>query len=202
MKTSATRIALGVFIAAATMAASKGAHAQGFVRWQNASQPNGVQYYLGVSGGPWCTPTRGCGYTAGTQIITWTKSQDDQYWLGNYPGTVSVENKFGDPGVGDPWFLAVSGNSTSNSANLVIEPWGYGSSETWVIESAEQLGAPYSGCYAFVNQHSGKAMAVQGGVPNNGAHVIQYDFCAPNNNNCGNPSHAFHPDQFWCPVSN
>src|SRR6476661_2369702 len=100
MKTSATRLALGLFIAAATLAASKAAHAQTWVRWQNADQPNHNIFFLGVSGGPICTPTRGCGYDAGTQMITYAWGQDDQNWQPNYPGTVSVQNEFGDRGIG------------------------------------------------------------------------------------------------------
>jgi len=198
MKTSATRIALGLLIAAATLAASKGAHAQGFVHWRNASEPSGVKYYLGVAGGPICTPTRGCGYNAGTQIITWTLSQGDQNWLANYPETGVVQNEFGDRGVGDPWDLAVYGDSLANNTNLVIEPPG-DSSETWSVVSAESIGAPYTGCYLFTNQRSGKVMAVYQGNVFNGAHVVQYDLCSPTDGKCGNPSNAYHPDQFWCP---
>ena len=70
MEASAARIALGVFIAAATLAASNAAHATTWVRWKNKSQPNGNGYFLGVPGG--CTPgPRGCTYTAGTGMITW-----------------------------------------------------------------------------------------------------------------------------------
>ncbi|HVT09637.1 MAG TPA: hypothetical protein VHO67_19385 [Polyangia bacterium] len=200
MNKPATRIALGVFIAAATLAASNAAHAQAWVRWQNASTPNGNVYFLGVSGGPICTPTRGCGYNAGTQMITWAWGQTDQDWQPTYPGTVSVQNRYGDRGVGDPWYLAVSGGSVNNNANVVIEPPGYGA-ETWVIQPAADQGAPYTGCYIFWNKATGKAMSVAGGVPNNGAHVVQYDLCTPTNGKCGNPSHAWHPDQFWCPVA-
>lgn len=197
MKTSATRIVLGLFIAAATLGTSKAANAQ-WVRWQNLNQPNNNIFFLGVSGGPICG-SRGCGYNAGTQMITWAWGQSDQDWQPNYPGTTTVQNRFGDRGIGDPWYLAVAGDSGSNGANLVINPPGY-SSETWVIEAAADQGAPYTGCYIFFNKSSGKVMSVSGGVPSNGAHVIQYDLCTPTNGKCGNPSNAWHTDQFWCPV--
>ncbi len=199
MKTPVTPIALGLLFAAATLAAPTAAHADTWVRWQNASQPNHNIFFLGVSGGPICTPTRGCGYNAGTQMITWAWGQGDQDWQPVYPETGPVQNQFGDRGVGDPWYLAVAGDSGSNGANLVINPPGY-SSETWVVQDAAVQGAPYTGCYIFWNKSSGKVMAVQGGVPSNGAHVIQYDLCTPTNGKCGNPSNAWHPDQFWCPV--
>ena len=199
MKTSATRIALGLFIAVATLGISKGAHAQTWAHWRNQVEPGGVPLYLGVSGGPFCTPTRGCGYTAGTHIILWTSTTSgDQNWLTSFPGTGNVQNEFGDPGTGDPWDLAVYGDYTANSTYVVIEPPTVNSA-IWTITRAEDLGAPYTGCFAFINQNSGKAMVVYQGNVYKGASVVQYDLCTPTNNLCGNPSHAWHPDQFWCP---
>jgi hypothetical protein len=167
--------------------------------------PGGVKYYLGVSGGPFCTPTRGCGYTAGTPIILWTATTNgDQNWLSSYPGSGTVQNEFGDPGVGDPWDLAVYGDGTGNNSSVAIEPPPV-TSMTWTITSATDLGAPYPGCYAFINQHATngqngtKAMVVYQGKVQQGQRVVLYDLCTPTNGKCGNPSNAWHPDQFWCP---
>jgi hypothetical protein len=195
MKTSATRIALGLFIATASLAASKTASAQTYVRWENASQPNGNIFFLGVSGGPQCDGNR-CAYSEGTQIITYQYGQLDQEWTAAVPGTGPVTNLYGDPVSGAGYVLAVAGNSTSDGANLVIWPSDGSLGQTWEIEA---VAGAYSGCYVFRNPNSGKVMSVSGGTPYNGAHVIQYDFCQPGSPACGNPANAYHPDQFWCP---
>jgi len=193
------RIALGLLITGASLASPKAASA--FVRWQNASTPNNNLFFMGVSGGPLCGG-HGCSYNSGTQIITYQFGQNDQEWNATFPGGPEhIVNMFGDIVSGTGWCLHVSGGSLSNGANLVISPCTSSSIDNWTIQSAQSLGAPWSGCFAFINQASGKAMAVQGGVPFNGAHVIQYDLCRPDNNACGNPSHAFHADQFWCPLN-
>ncbi len=201
MKKSMTRIALGLFIAGASLAVSNAASAQTFVRWLNASRPNNNLFFMGVSGGPLCGGNR-CSYNAGTQIITYQFGQNDQLWSAAFPGGPEhVVNMFGDIVSGTGWCLHVSGGSISNGANLVINPCTTSSIDNWTIQSSESLGAPFRGCFIFRNQLSGKVMAVQGGVPFNGARVIQYDLCQPGSPACGNPSNAFHADQFWCPVS-
>jgi hypothetical protein len=201
MMTSATRIALGLIIACASVAAPKAASAQGFLRWMNASRPNNNIFFMGVAGGPQCSGNR-CSYTPGTQIITWQFGQNDQEWSATVPGGPQhVVNLFGSPVSGAGFCLHVAGSSVSNNANLVINPCTTSSTDNWTIQSAESLGAPFSGCFIFRNQLSGKVMSAYQGNVFNGARVIQYDLCQPGSPACGNPANAFHADQFWCPVN-
>jgi hypothetical protein len=201
MKTFATRIALGLFIVGASLAASKAANAQftTYVRWQNASTPGGNLYFMGVAGGPSCSGNR-CSYTSGTQIILWAWGQNDQNWYAPHPGvTEHVVNEFGSPVSGEGYCLHPSGST--NNSNLVINPCTTGTIDNWTVKSAESLNppAPFGGCFIFQNQLSGRVMAVyQGNVSVRGARVIEYDLCQPGSNVCGSPA-GYHADQFWCP---
>lgn len=190
------RIALGLFIAGASVATPKAASA--FVRWQNASTPGNNLFFMGVAGGPQCSGNR-CSYTPGTQIITWQFGQNDQEWNASAipGGPEHVSNMFGDPVSGTGYCLHPSGST--NNSNLVINPCSSSSIDNWTIQSAESMGAPFGGCFMFKNQLSGKVLSVYQGNVFNGAHVVEYDECQPGSNACGNPSNAFHADQFWCP---
>jgi hypothetical protein len=201
MRTSAARIALGVSIAAATLAASNAAHATTWVRWKNKSEPNNNVYFLGVPGG--CIPTtRGCVYNSGTGMITWAYGQSDQDWQPTFPGTaLKVINRHGSPVSGCCFELAIANDSFNNNVNVIISAPGAASNSWDIVEKPDaNLPAPYPGCYVFKNRRSGKVMSIRGGVPGNGAQVMQYDLCKPGSPACGNPSNAWHPDQFWCPL--
>jgi hypothetical protein len=196
MKPSAARIALGLFITTASLMASTTASAETTGRWKNAASPSGTPYYFGVSGGPLCGGNR-CTYNQNTPIILWTSSQNDQYWGAAAPGTGHVLNNYGDIVSGTPWCLHPSGST--NNSNLVIDPCLTSSIDNWRLISAESLGAPFPGCFAFQNQLSWRVMSVYRGSIFSGAHVVEYDFCQPGSNVCGSPA-GYHADQFWCPV--
>ncbi|HVV53580.1 MAG TPA: RICIN domain-containing protein [Polyangia bacterium] len=183
-------------------AISGSAQAQTFSRYRNANTAHGT-FYLGVSGGEVCDPANEkCGVKAGTQLITYQKSGDDQQWELTLPqgGYVYLQDLLGDPWTNDGTCINVVNRSTSQGANLEIESAGCIGDPTarWRPVQAEDLGAPYPGCYAFQDLASGLYMGVSGGNVQNGSHVIQWPLCIAGSNACGGPA-GFHPDQFWCP---
>jgi Ricin-type beta-trefoil lectin domain-like len=210
MKSVATRRMLGAFIVIASLAVSGFASAQAQIwgRWRNASTAAGGPYYLGVSGGEVCDPaTEKCGVKPGTQLITWTKSGLDQFM-----GAANPANN-GGPGIFRDWYndwfdgttpmcLALPNNATTGPENTNVVIWDCDSqnnAQNWYLVPASIEGAPYPGCYLIVNQGNGMALSVYQGNVKDGARVILWPGCAPNNGECGNPSNAWHPDQFWCP---
>jgi hypothetical protein len=200
MKTSTARIALGVFVLTASLAASRAATAQTWARWQNASTPDSNPFFFGVSGGPICGG-HGCTYNPNTQIIMWQLGQDDQDWLTTFPGGAQhVVNAHGDIVSGTGWCLHPSGST--NNSNLVIDPCTTSSIDNWIITKGSDLTQPATGnlanCYVFQNQLSFRVLSVYQGRVFNGAHVVEYDFCQPGSNVCGSPA-GYHADQFWCP---
>jgi hypothetical protein len=210
----ATQIGLGVSLVIAGLALSGSANADStpLQRWQNANTTYGA-FYLGVSGGEVCTgPNGSCGLARGTGIITYQLSGDDQKMSAPLvDATGTIQDFYADK---DNMIISmcvgVGNNSQSLGAGLVIwdcQDQTKGPGQYWTALSAEELGAPFPGCFVFVNQNSSVngatvVMSVQNGVVANGSPVIQYSLCEPTNNACGNPANAWHADQFWCPVSN
>ena len=188
MKRIATKAALGLLMLSASLVVSRTASAQAWNRWQNAANRS---YYLGVSGGAQCTPGRQCWVNPGTQMITYQLSGLDQRFYSAAPGTGTVQEYYADFNYSG-MCVGVAGGSTSNGANLVTWECNGSNDQSWQLKKAEDYGAPYTGCYVFINQNSGQVMGVAGGTVNNGAKVIQWPFYQ---------SPAFHADQFWCPVA-
>jgi hypothetical protein len=211
------RTALGGIIVAASLAVAGSASAQTatWALWKNANTTNGT-FYMGVSGGPKCNASRQCWVVSGTQIITWVASQGDQYMGATVPvpsdpyvvESTTIQDFYKDS-TGNSMCLAVAGNSQNQNASIVVTACSNASpSQYWAAYRAEYLGAPYPGCFLFVNENnsSGGAnvLSVSQGSVKNGSHVIQFAECAPmptgNTASCGFAPNAWHPDQFWCPV--
>jgi hypothetical protein len=213
MKRLATQMVLGLSVVFAGLAISGSASAQTFGRWQNANQANGT-FYLGVAGG--CVskgPGFECGMKPGQQIITYQLAGFDQQMSAFTDGTVTqIKDTYPDyMDLTTPTCVGVANNVKSLNAGLVIwdcQTPSQGPGQYWIAKTAESLGAPYSGCFVFVNQNSSAGqpaskpivMSVQSGVVKNGSAVVQYTLCSPTNGACGNPSNQWHPDQFWCPA--
>jgi hypothetical protein len=211
-----TRWVLGGITMVASLAVASSASAQTvtWALWQNANTANGM-FYMGVSGGPKCnSTTHQCWVNPGTQIITWTQSQADQYmgaienW---FPGT-QIQDFYKDMN-GNPMCLGTAANSTSQNANIVVwecQDKTQGPGQYWQSFRAEDLGAPYPGCFMFVNMNTTAAtggfegvLSVFQGSVKDGSRVIQFPICSPRPNSntasCGFAPNAWHPDQFWCP---
>lgn len=214
MNRRATQIGLGVsaVIAGLMLSGSASAQSTSLQRWQNANTTNGV-FYLGVSGGEVCTgPNGSCGLKRGTQIITYQSSGDDQKMSAPVVDTTGrIQDYYNDKdNMIVSMCVGVANNLKSLNAGLVIwdcQDQSQGPGQWWEAVSAEELGAPFPGCFVFVNQNSSVngatiVMSVQNGVVKNGSGVVQYSLCSPASNACGNPSYAWHADQFWCPVDN
>jgi hypothetical protein len=212
MKRLATQIALGVSIVFAGLAISGSAKAQTWGRWQNLNEVNG-QFYLGVAGGEVCNgPNGSCGVKRGAAMITWQRSGEDQDMGAPVDDATGTIQDFYNDSANDvlPMCVGVAANSLALNAGVVIwdcQDQSQGPGQYWKTVSASELGAPFPGCFAFVNQNSsvnGKTvvMSVQGGVVKNGQAVVQYTLCTPTNGACGNPSNWWHEDQFWCPAAN
>lgn len=190
MGKTATRLALGAFLVTAGLALASPANAQVLTqRWRNADTRNGT-FFFGVSGG---AKTNGFGkfwINGGTNIIIWPASGQDQQWTANLGGSGEVVNRFTDLS-GSKMCLDINGRSTANGAQMVVQPClSVGDNQQWQIKKAEDYGAPFPGCYVFINRLSGQVMGVSNGNVFKGASVIQWPLYQ------GNP---WHPDQFWCP---
>lgn len=212
----ATQMALGVSFVIAGLALSGSATAQStpLQRWQNANTSNGT-FFLGVKGGQACNLSNGsCGVKNGTQTITYQQSAEDQEMRAPVVNAVgTIQNYYNDAdNMALTSCLGVANNSKSLSAGVVswdCQSMSQGPGQYWKALSAEGLGAPFPGCFAFVNQNASTAypankpvvMSVSGGSVQNGSGIIQYTLCTPTNGACGSPSNAFHADQFWCPVA-
>jgi hypothetical protein len=205
------RTALGGVIVAASLAVAGSASAQTatWALWKNANTTNGT-FYMGVSGGPKCNASRQCWVNPGTQIITWTQSQGDQYMgaIENFPPGTTIQDFYKDSS-GNPMCLQVAGNSQSTNANIVVSECQnrtQSPSQFWQAASAEDLGAPFPGCFMFFNMNSPgvtlMVLSVFQGSVKDGSRVIQFPICEPTSggNTCGFPPNAWHPDQFWCPI--
>ena len=192
MKTIAIRATLGLFLVTASLVVARSASAQTVVTYMNADTSNGP-YYLGVSGGAHCNSAgQDCYLTNGQNIITYQASGNDQQWFapaaegtGHVPDYYFAEN-------GDDMCLGVAAGSKSNGASLVIwDCTGNPLNQQWQVKKAEDYGAPYTGCFIFINQNSGQVMGVAAGEVGDGAQVVQWPFyLGPD----------WHPDQFWCPT--
>lgn len=145
-------------------------------------------------------------------MITWALAGDDQEMSAPADDATGTIQDFYNDSVNDvlPMCAGVAANSKALNAAVVIwdcQDQTQGPGQYWKAVSAEELGAPFSGCFAFVNQNStlpGKqpvVMSVQGGVVKNGQTVVQYTLCTPTNGACGSPANWWHEDQFWCPAS-
>jgi hypothetical protein len=209
MTKCAVRLVQVLFIVISGFATSGLAHAQSptWARWRNANTAHG-RFYLGVSGGEVCQSGGGpCGLVAGTQLITWQKSGPDQEWgvveqsgnVNRLPG-YNIQNDLFDFSGGAMCLVIPFSKIGGNQQVIVDSCYNDAIDETyWVAVSAESLGAPYSGCYAIKPYTSGYYMSVSQGDVHNGSSVVLWTLCKPNSGNCGNPSNAWHPDQFWCP---
>jgi Ricin-type beta-trefoil lectin domain-like len=207
MTKNGVRVLYGLAIVVAGVAISGSAHAQAlntFLRWRNASTAHGT-FYLGVSGGVKCNPANEqCGVAAGTPLITWQKAGLDQEVQLILPGGgyVSLQDYYSDPWTNSGTCLHVRGQSTSLNAVLETQSGGsclFGDNSTrWHTVRAEDLNAPFPGCYVFQNAASSLYMAVSAGNVQNGSAIVQYALCQPGSNACGAPA-GYHADQFWCP---
>jgi len=193
----------GLAIVVAGVAISGSAHAQSFSRWRNASTAHGT-FFLGVSGGAQCNRFEECGVVPGTQLITWQKAGDDQQWRLVLPGGgfVDVQDFFPDLATNSGTCMHVRNQSSSAGANLELTSGGFcifsDNSVRWHLVRAEDIGAPFPGCFAFQNGLSGMFMSVYQGNVQNGSRVVQWPLCQPGSSACGAPA-GFHADQFWCP---
>jgi hypothetical protein len=188
MKSIATRTTLGFLIVAASLAAAGSASAQSESRWYNADTSQGT-FYLGVYGGGQCDHPRHCWVTHGTQLVTWSYSGLDQEWYATTPGTGTVTNWYPN-NIGQQMCMGVDGGSTAERAALKIWECVGHPDQNWKIKKAEDYGAPFPGCFVFINQNSGQVMSVSLPV-GQGSHVVQFPFFQG----------VWHPDQFWCPSS-
>lgn len=203
---------MGLFVVMAGVAISGSAHAQTntTARWRNADTTYGT-YYLGVSGGVVCNES--CGIPDGKSLITYQKSQTDQIWTVTtipLPGFINLYNVITDsvpryPGFQIPECIAFPWSQQQGlldglNANAVTAECSSPGATGFEVQSAESLGAPfqYWGCYALSAANSLYLSVYQGKVKN-GSPVVMWPLCIPNSGNCGNPSNAWHPDQFWCP---
>lgn len=208
------RTAVGLLIVISGFAGPRAANAQShpartWGRWRNADTSRGV-FYLSVWGGEVCQTGEACGLANNTQVVTYQLAGLDQRW-GAVRDTQefvfpedNVQNYFQDYRNGvTPMCLVTGGNnSTAAGASIVVydcQSLSQGPGQYWNVEPAEFYGAPYPGCFLFYNEHSGLVMSVRNGVVQNGSQVDQWPMCEPGSDACGNPSNAWHPDQFWCP---
>ncbi len=190
MGQTARRMFVGLVAMGAVVAQSAPTYAQAVqTRWRNADTTNGT-FYLGISGGKICNGWD-CWVNHGTNIITYQSqiNGNDQFWSVFEDSTNEVINQL-NSSTHQVMCLGVSGGSTNNGAPLIIwECNGNSQDQYWQVKKAEDYGAPYAGCFVFINTKSGQVMGVSNGVVKNGSQVIQWPFYQ-------NP---FHVDQFWCP---
>ncbi len=217
MKNVMLRTTLGVLTGVLGLAASaKPAHA--WAQYRNAGS-GGTSYYLGVAGGYACKTGGSCGLPPGAQVILWTLNQSmhplDQRWNateqvhGQSPVTATVPNAYPDYNNGTTQLcLAVQNNSQSLNAQVQVDDCktqAQAPGQYWQVKRAEDLSPipdaslNLTGCFAFINQNTQMALSAYQGSVTNGSRVVQYSFCSPNSNACGNPSFQYHKDQFWCP---
>jgi hypothetical protein len=185
----AAKLGLGLFLVSAGVAMSAPASAQIVTRrWRNADTSHGT-FFFGVSGGArnngfgkhWIDP--------GTNVIIWPASGSDQEWQAFEEGPASeVSNLFRDFG-GNTMCLAVAGNSPTQGAAMVVQECNGQVPQKWTVKKAEDYGAPFPGCFVFINANSGMVMGVSSANMVQGTQVIQWGFFQL----------PYHSDQFWCP---
>jgi hypothetical protein len=209
MKKTTVRVVLSLSVLIAGVALSRVADAQSgshgtFPRLRNANTAHGT-FYLGVSGGEQCNQYEECGLVAGTQLKVWQKSQLDQTWFlppqQNGYRFGNVINYFVDLWTGNDLCIVVQNNDAfKQGTNLVVTDCTTDyATKYWYATPAEDLGAPYPGCFAISESLDAMYISVAAGNVQNGSLVDIWPLCRPGSNACGNPSNAFHPDQFWCP---
>jgi hypothetical protein len=191
MRRSALRTALAAFIAIGCVALTAPASAQSLVRYRNADKSNGT-FFLGVSGGPSCSPVD-CGLKNGQSIITYQLGESDQQWWSTTNGPLYNLND--NVTIDALMCLGVAGGRLDEGIPLVIWQCNGADDQSWKVVSASTLNAPFPNCFAFFNNKSGMVAGVSGGKVQNGTKVIQWPFFYGTPGNIA----GWHPDQFWCP---
>jgi hypothetical protein len=182
MKNMTRRTALVLLIVAASLAAARSASA----RWYNADTSGGT-FYLAIPNAAQCDVGRHCWVNHGALVALWSQWELDEEWNAAVPGTGTVTNYYNN-NVGQQMCLGVDGGSIALKAQVKIWECNGHPDQNWQIKAAEDYGAPFPGCYVFINQNSGQVMSVSLPV-GQGARVVQYPFFQG----------PWHPDQFWCP---
>lgn len=203
---------LSVVMLGVAIAGTAQAQTQGFAHLRNANTTHG-KFYLGVKGGDDCPAGEDyCGLWAGQQLITWQYvSSPDQIW-GVPPLGPTIENvseilinppPSPPPSSGPQACIELDDYPiVQENDTLFVNDCQFGSQ--WAAVTAESLGAPYPGCFAFKLVGEGfpntaMYLSVYQGNVKNGSAAIIWPLCQPNSLDCGNPSNAWHADQFWCP---
>jgi hypothetical protein len=198
------RLALGLSIIATSLALARPASA---TRWRNLDTRNGT-FFMGVAGG--CVNTvNGCRLISGTKIIVWQNTNDgkdhrDQNWM--VAGAASPNTFVGNtlpsttPQLAG---LSIAGNPIANGSQVIVRdilPCCNAADQKWEIKRAEDVQAPFTGCFLFRNINSGQIAGVAGGTVTQGKDVIQWPLFlgTPNQGSLQNPM-GWHLDQFWCP---
>jgi hypothetical protein len=191
MRRNTLRTALAAFIVIACVALTAPASAQDLVHYRNADTSQG-KFFLGVSGGPTCSPVD-CGLNNGQSIITYQLSGSDQQWWSTTNGPLLNLND--NVTIDALMCLGVAGGKLNEGIPLVIWQCNGADDQSWKVVPAETLKAPFPECFAFFNNKSGMVAGVSGGKVQNGTKVIQWPLFQ------GTPGGdaGWHPDQFWCP---
>jgi hypothetical protein len=199
------KFALGLSVIAASFALARPASA---TRWRNLDTRNGT-FFMGVSGG--CTNTQfGCRIFSGRNIIVWQnsstdgKNHTDQNWM--VPGVANPSTLIGNTLVSmTPQLagLSILNSSTAAGAQVVvrdIDPQVFRPDQSWEIKRAEDVQAPFTGCFILRNRNSSQVAGVSGGTLSQGQNVIQWALYlgTPNQGSVQTPM-GWHLDQFWCP---
>lgn len=201
---SVAKFAVGLFVVTSGLALARPASA---TRWRNLDTRNGT-FFLGVSGG--CTSTQfGCRIVSGRNIIVWQNTGDgkdhrDQNWMGGSVATASTFIGNSLPSTTPQLAgLSLGGTWTQAGVQVVVRdipPCCSTADQSWEIKKAEDVHAPFAGCFLLKNVASGMVAGVSGGTLAQGKNVIQWGLFlgASDQGSITNPM-GWHLDQFWCP---
>jgi hypothetical protein len=197
---------LGLVVAAGLAAAAPAsADWDRYFTWHNSANPS---QYLSVGGGAQSS-FQGQYLPEGRPVVLWGKGSGnswsvDQFWWvpsgGGGPLTTSLPDQYGKY-----MYLSVAGGSTKANAALCVWEPGAGSTwsldQDWLIYPASWFGAPYDGCYIFINAKASDVrspysyMVMDVTSATQGAWTILARFVV---GTAWTPS-GWKQSQFWCP---